>query len=95
MDRSRFNHYLAQIDTLTTRQREQPQAALKKPDQTATIPSYVRERERRHDAERTCIHYGAIGVLKHGKTSNLIRFRCLTEGCGKTYIELSGTAMQD
>ena len=93
MDRSRFKHYLAQIDTLTAAQREQLLAALKNPDHTSTIPSQVRERERRLEAERTCIHCGTTGVRKHGKTSNLSRFRCVAEGCGKTYTALTGTRL--
>ena len=93
MDRSRFKHYLAQLDTLTAGQCEQLLAALKNPDHTSAIPSQIRERERRLDAERTCIHCGATGVRKHGQTSNLMRFRCVAEGCGKTYTALTGTRL--
>ena len=93
MDRSRFKQYLAQIDTLPAGQREQLLATLKNPDHTSTIPSQVRERQRRLGAERTCIHCGATGVRKHGQTSNLIRFRCVAEGCGKTYTALTGSRL--
>ena len=54
MDRSRFNHYLSQIDTLTAGQRKRLLAALKNSGHATAIPSQVRECERRLDADRTC-----------------------------------------
>ncbi|MCY4128228.1 MAG: IS1595 family transposase [Gammaproteobacteria bacterium] len=93
MKRFLFRHYLAHLETLTGTQRQQVIAALQRPDPGGTVPHQVRARERRLADERRCIHCGATGTRKHGKSAGLMRFRCLAEGCGKTYTALTGTGL--
>ena len=93
MKRFLFRHYLAHLDTLTGTQRQQVIAVLQRPDPGGTIPHQVRERERRLERERQCIHCGSKGARRHGRTSGLMRFRCLVDGCGKTYTALSNTGL--
>ena len=93
MKRFLFRHYLAHLDTLTDTQRQQVIAVLQRPDPGSTVPHQVRERERRLERERQCIHRGAKGARKHGRTLGLMRFRCLAVGCGKTYTVLTNTSL--
>ena len=93
MKRLLFRHYITHLETLTGAQRQQVIAALQRPDPASNIPHEVRERERRLEHDRQCIHYGSKGARKHGRTSGLMRFRCLAADCGKTYMVLSNTGL--
>ena len=93
MKRSLFKHYLAHLDRLTANQRRQVIAALQPPHHATTIPPQVREREHRLDLERKCLHCGSKGTRKHSKSSGLMRFRGLADGCGKTFTALTRTQL--
>ena len=93
MKRFSFRHYLAHLDTLNGTLRRQVIAALQRPDPGGTVPHQVRERERRLERDRACIHCGSKGARRHGRTSGLMRFRCLADDCGKTYTALSNTGL--
>ena len=85
MKRTLIKHYLAHLDRLTANQRNQVITTLQPSDHATTILPQIRERERRLDLERKCLYCDSKGTRKHGKSAGLIRFRCLADGCGKTF----------
>ena len=62
MKRFLFRHYFAHLDTLTRTQRQQVIAALQRLDPDSTVPHQVRERERRRERDRQCVHCGSKGA---------------------------------
>lgn len=91
MKQDDFAEWLAKAHDLTPKQRQQAARELRLPDPAPTLPTRVREREEALNASRTCVHCGQPGIVKNGKTADLIRFRCRSKACSKTFTALTGT----
>ena len=97
MKNNEFKQFLTQAKLLTPLQRQRLQAELNEPVSvpTSKLPAKVKEREQRLNETRVCVHCGASGALKHGKSSDLVRFRCRAEACGKTWTALLAPSWSD
>ena len=95
MKNNEFKQFLTQAKLPTPLQRQRLQAELNEPVSvpTSKLPAKVKEREQRLNETRVCVYCGASGALKHGKSSDLVRFRCRAEACGKTWTALTGTKL--
>ena len=67
--------------------------ALNPAGSSADLPVKVKDREERMNASRKYIHCGKAGIVDHGKSSGLTRFRCRSKTCGKTWTALTGTPL--
>ena len=93
MDAKAFSQYLSAGKALTAKQRKQVIAALTVQDNPVSLLAQVQSREQALDQQRTCIHCGSSGARRHGKSSGLVRFRCQSNDCGKTYTALTNTGL--
>ncbi len=92
MNHSEFSAWMRDAKRLTPRQRERARNVLDAADQA--MPAKVAEREKELDRSRKCVHCGSDGVVKNGKSEGLVRFRCRSESCRRTYNALTGTNLK-
>ena len=91
----RFKEILDQISQMTPVQK---QRLLHGIEQSVTVtvtgdhlPAPVRQREAALDRGRRCLHCGASGVVRHGRSAGLRRFRCRSTTCGpEAQVEVVG-----
>ena len=95
----RFKEILDQVSQMTPVQK---QRLLHGIEQSVTVtvtvtgghlPAPVRQREAALDRGRRCLHCGASGVVRHGRSAGLRRFRCRSATCGRTFHALTGTPL--
>ena len=57
------------------------------------LPEPVRRRETELNRSRVCIQCGTHKAFRHGTSAGLMRFRCRSTSCGKTFHALTGTRL--
>ena len=88
MDHDAFRAWLAEIDGLTLRQRQEREAVLSGRPPRAAVAAAI---EDRLGEERPCPHCARPGSVGRGQADGLRRFRC--KGCGKSFNALTGTPL--
>jgi len=83
-----FEHFIAELDTLSRRQREKVLALLSQVSQQEQV---IEEIERAAAAHRACPRCRSTQCHLHGRADGLQRFRC--RECGKTFNSLTGTPL--
>ena len=93
MSPGKFKEIRNQIPGLTLTQKQRLVAELQASVQHDELPEAIRRREAELDRLRVCIHCGAKGAARHGKSAGLRRFRCRSASCGRTFHALTGTRL--
>ena len=88
MDHEAFQAWLAEVDALSPRQREEATRVLTEP---ASLEAVVALLEARVDEARRCPHCATEGAVIRGRSNGLKRYCC--KGCGKTFNALTGTPL--
>ena len=86
----KFKEMLDQIPKLTPAQKQRLVLGVQKSVKSDELPEQVRQREAELDRLRVCTHCGSSGVVRHGKSAGLCRFRCRSASCGRTFHALTG-----
>src|SRR5271157_4395854 len=87
MDQGMFRAWLAEIDGLTARQRQELEAVLAGREPRAAVAAAIEERL---GEARRCPHCGGASV-GGGQADGLRRFRC--KGCRRSFNALTGTPL--
>ena len=93
MGPKKFKEMRNRISGLTLAQKQRLAVELQASVQHDELPEQVRRREAELDRLRVCIHCGATGVARHGKSAGLRRFRCRSASCKRTFHALTGTRL--
>ena len=93
MNAKEFKEIRNRISALTPAQKRRLTADLQESARGEELPEQVRQREAELDRLRICRHCGAKGVVRHGKSAGLRRFRCRSASCGRTFHALTGTKL--
>ena len=88
MERREFRVWLAEVDGLSDRQREEAARVLAEPASLASILALL---EARIDETRRCPHCATEGAVIRGRSNGLRRYHC--RGCGRTFNALTGTPL--
>ena len=83
-----FKNYLAQVDTLTVKQRE---SLIQKLTELTAQQEVLSQIEKRIEDDLACPHCHSGHIQRWGTTNNLQRHRCYD--CGKTFTGLTGTPL--
>jgi transposase-like protein len=88
MEREPFQAWLAEVDGLSARQREEAARVLAEPASLAAVLELL---EARIDETRRCPRCEAEGAVIRGRSNGLRRYQC--KGCGKTFNALTNTPL--
>ena len=88
MDHAVFRAWFAEIDDLTTQQRQEVASALAGQSSLKAVTAAI---EDRLGGERVCPHCGCTRSVGRGRADGLQRYRC--KDCGKTFNALTGTPL--
>ena len=91
MSPCKFKEMLDQIPKLIPAQQQRLMLGVQKSVKSDELPEQVRQREAELDRLRVCTHCGSSGLVRHGKSTGLCRFRCRSASCGRTFHTLTGT----
>ena len=93
MSPNKFQEMMKQLSQLTPVQKRRLMAGIQPAVERDDLPEPVRQREAELDRGRSCMHCGASGVVRHGRTAGLRCFRCRSATCGRTFHALTGTPL--
>ena len=94
MKQKEFARWLIQFDRLTPSQKARLREVAEKDGAATSVPDALRAREAELERTRVCLHCGSKGVVRNGTRAGLLRFRCRSESCGRTFNALSGTNLK-
>ena len=75
MSPRQFKEMLNQIPKLTPAQKQRLMLGVQKSVKRDELPEHVRQREAELARLRVCTHCSSSGVVRHGKSTSLCRFR--------------------